>query len=84
MDKLTIKIPDVLPIADNQFVTVPSESWNALCSTLNNAVDVINLQSEAIRELQEAYIHQASKLERNSTDINKLAMIVEGIYETLE
>ena len=73
---LKIEIPTVYPIHDNAFVTIPSESWKALCNTLNEIATVVNSQTQALVEQQE---------EINSCNTNtiKLAKIVEEIYEEI-
>lgn len=69
-----IKIPAVFPIASGEFVNVPSESWNTLCTTLNSMARVINLQTVKIRSLE-------TEIKNCDKAISKVAEIVEEIYE---
>ena len=60
----------VVPIHQNEFVTVPSTTWNKLCKTVNDIIDVLNTHS--------------SDIEACNTNLSKLAKITEEIYEILE
>lgn len=68
------EIPEVHPMADGKFVTVPDESWNALCNTVNEMIKTINAQSAALSKLG---------IEVNNCDeaIAKIAEILEEVYE---
>lgn len=70
------KIPEVYPLHDGKFVTVPSESWNALCTTISKIIEVVNLHSEKLPEMQ-------SELIKCSDDVSKIATILEEIYEEI-
>jgi hypothetical protein len=68
------EIPEVHPMADGKFVTVPDKSWNALCDTVNKMIKTINAQSAALSKLGIEV--------RNCDDaISKIAEILEEIYE---
>lgn len=75
MEKFTI--PEVHPIHDGAFVTIPTKSWNALCETVNAIVEAVNAQTVAINGIQTGLTDCVS-------DIAKLAEVTEEIYETLE
>lgn len=70
------KIPEVCPLHDGKFVTVPSESWNALCDTISKIIEVVNLHSEKLPEMQ-------SELIKCSDSVSKIATILEEIYEEI-
>ena len=69
-------IPVVHPIQEGNYVTVPSESWNSLCETVNKIIEVVNLQSSKLETTNEV-VHQTVE------DISKIGKILEGIYEAL-
>ena len=71
------KLPNVRPIHDGSFVTVPSESWKELCSTINTIVDVLNTHSEKLS-------NQDIQIKDCTDNISKIATIMEDIYENLE
>ena len=68
------EIPEVHPMANGKFVTVPDEAWNALCSTVNEMIKTINTQSATLSKLG---------IEVGNCDnaIAKIAEILEEIYE---
>lgn len=69
-------IPVVHPIQEGNYVTVPSESWNSLCETVNKIIEIVNLHSSKLESTNET-VHQTVE------DISKIGKILEGIYETL-
>lgn len=70
-------IPEVIPIHDGSFVTIPSEAWKDLCKTINNIAEAVNtLRSEVLTDKENIKIC--------SENISKIAGIVEGIYEIVE
>ena len=71
------ELKPVYPIHQNEFVTVPSKTWNTLCKTLNDVIEVLNAQTSTLSEHYEA-------LKACKSDISKLATITEEIYEILE
>lgn len=71
------EIPVVHPIQEGNYVTVPAESWNALCETVNKIIEVVNLQSAKTETNVDA-------IRQNTEDISKIGKILEELYETLE
>lgn len=63
------ELKNVCPIHQSRFVTVPSDTWNELCSTLNTMIDVLNTHDAA--------------LESCKTNLSKIAKITEEMYENL-
>ena len=78
-----IQIPEVLPIADGNYVTVPSKAWNAMCTAVNSIVETVNAQSDAISRLFEADTELNTGLKNTDTNLSKIAKILEDVYETL-
>ena len=81
-------IPTVYPVQNGMYVTVPSESWNSLVTVINDIVNTVNAQSEAISKLIDSTSSDIDDI-RNTLkthDINmaKIAEILEELYETLE
>ena len=70
-------IPVVYPIQEGNYVTVPSESWNSLCETVNKIIEAVNLQSSKLETTNDV-VHQTVE------DISKIGKILEEFYATLE
>ena len=84
MEDKNTKIPEVMPLDDGHFVTVPSAAWNALCSTINNLTEAVNIQSKLL-ESAFANIDELKNTDKVTNEyLAKLAGIVEEIYETLD
>ena len=65
-----LNIEKIHPIAEDRYVSVPSDSWKELCITVNKLIDIVNSLSPQVLE--------------NTTDISKIAKILGDVYENLE
>jgi hypothetical protein len=70
----TFKAPKAHPVGDGHFVTIPNESFKALCETINTLVEVVNAHSSHIESLDKL-------VKETDEDITKIAKILEDIYE---
>lgn len=81
-------IPTVYPVQNGKYVTVPSESWNSLVTVINDIVNNVNAQSEAIAKLTDATASDIDgirdTLKTHDKNMAKIAEILEELYETLE
>lgn len=77
-------IPEVHPIREGQFVTIPYDSWNALCDTVNKIAESVNAQTDAINAQNENLAVFDKRVTDCETNVTKIAQILEEIYETLE
>lgn len=82
MEKFTV--PAVQPLAKETLVTVPVEAWKDLCTTINNIVNAVNTQAEAISSIETKHSKLKEVTEQNQLNLSKLAKIMEDIYEMLE
>ena len=77
-------IPTVYPIHEGAFVTIPYESWNALCSTINSIAEAVNAQTDAINGHAATVEALSKRVSTCDDNVTKIAQILEEVYEMLE
>ena len=78
------KIPEVYPIREGAFVTIPYESWNSLCETINSIAEAVNAQTAVINEQSNTVEALSKRVSTCDDNVTKIAQILEEVYETLE